>query len=321
MPRIFVVNQNESGETENTPISSSTTQYPGLGELSQHFDNSQSFRRKYSSEIDIKNSHSTISPYGYSSPNQTSENNSDKKILNVVSRNTRETVQSTNAIEEQSLVFSLESERRQHEEKLNRRQERFKNILDNLPGEFSLTRLILYNLAIITIGFAATIPYTVIPAHDLVLYPEFWYEILFHGAIFVAIVYVSYSCVAGYLMNLRYPQLIQNTLVMCMVGVLAIMLLLLSTYYFWTQLLMYKYPIPLFGFINILLGQIALPTILWVRFTRNCRKNKEFQKLYKVLFSFDINGFPMEVSYQIFTNIALPPVVFFSPYSLWNSLN
>ena len=298
MPRIFVVNQSESGESENPPISSSTAQYPAIGDLSQHFDNFQSFRRRYSSEIDIKNSHSTISPYGNSSPNQTSENNSDKKILNVVSRNTRETVQSTNAIEEQSLVFSLESERRQHEEKLIRRQERFKNILDNLPGDFSLTRLILYNLAIIAIGFAATIPYTVIPAHDLVLYPEFWYEILFHGAIFVAIVYVSYSCVAGYLMNLRYPQLIQNTLVMCMVGVLAIMLLLLSTYYFWTQLLMYKYPIPLFGFINILLGQIALPTVLWIRFPSDWRKKKEFQERFGLFVLLTFMVFPTDVAYQ-----------------------
>ena len=62
-------------------------------------------------------------PSGNNSPNRTSETKNDNQISNAVSQNN-------------SLVSSLESERREHEEKFNRRQERFRNILDDFPQTF-----------------------------------------------------------------------------------------------------------------------------------------------------------------------------------------
>ena len=76
--------------------------------------------------------------------------------------------------------------------------------------DFTLSRLILYNLSIITDGFAFKISHAVIHAHDLVFHPEFWYNILIHGAIFTSKANFSCSRAAGYLMNMSYPQEIQN---------------------------------------------------------------------------------------------------------------
>ena len=80
-----------------------------------------------------------------------------------------------------NLSVSLHSEKIIHEQKSQWRIESFKSIISNNNSEFSGKMLILYTCGTAIIGFMATLYFSLIPAHDLIQYPEFWYEILFHG--------------------------------------------------------------------------------------------------------------------------------------------
>ena len=89
--------------------------------------------------------------------------------------------------------ISLDDEKELYQKKANKREEVFKSIITNKRINFSSVECISYLFRVVVIGFLATTPITLIPARNLVLYPERWYEALFHGLIGSAAIYL-YFC-------------------------------------------------------------------------------------------------------------------------------
>ena len=69
--------------------------------------------------------------------------------------------------------LSIEAEIKFYQKKAQKRQERFKSILSNVSIEFLWAECIHYPISIIFVGVLATLPFSLIPAHDLVLFPEY----------------------------------------------------------------------------------------------------------------------------------------------------
>ena len=98
---------------------------------------------------------------------------------------------------------SLEAERNLHYGKSRKRQENFKLIVVNGPMKLSWTKYISYPIAIPIVGFLPTIFMTLIPAHDLIQHPEYWYEILFHGLLQNTALFSYMSVLAASLITFR----------------------------------------------------------------------------------------------------------------------
>ena len=79
------------------------------------------------------------------------------------------------------LAPSLDMEKELHEIRAEKRHNQFKSSILGEASVFSWNKLIFYAFGIIIAGFSATVPFSLIPASDLVLSPEMWYEILLPG--------------------------------------------------------------------------------------------------------------------------------------------
>ena len=135
----------------------------------------------------------------------------------------KNTAQDLNEINEEK---SLETERKHHYGTACKRQDNFKLIIEHGQFEFSWKKCIAYPVAIPIIGVLPTILMTLIPAHDLIQNPEYWYEILFHGLLQNTCLYSYMSLLAASLFNLKYIIQKKNVAFILFVGNLICLCLL-----------------------------------------------------------------------------------------------
>ena len=132
--------------------------------------------------------------------NDKNETISQNKDICAISNN----ISIRNNEKQNKVLPSLDWERTSHEEKASMRLELFKSIISNNSASFSWKNLLLFSIGTTIIGFSVTLPHLLIPASDLVKNPENWYEILFHGIIYIIITRFSWCYQASSLMNLNY---------------------------------------------------------------------------------------------------------------------
>ena len=291
MSRIFIVNEKELQEIENSHSSNSMSQsetknLPISGKI-QRPSGEVAIRKNI--DIQLTSDQSTI-PGGHDLNNAFERKSNEQDTQNITEHVTRD---------EQRQEVSLESEKIKHEEKANKRQKLFKDILANRNDDFSLPQFILHWCCIMMAGLTSTVVFAMIPAHDLVLRPEFWYEASVHGAYEAALTWMSYSIVCGYILNLNFTKTIKNASVMFLSGCLGGFGLVTAAYFFWTQLLLYQYPIPLFTFVKLPLALSCMPVFLWLRFPSEWRRNKKFQKRMMFLILLTLLNVPQRVVFQI----------------------
>ena len=96
---------------------------------------------------------------------------------NVRDHNNPDNHQGVETNEEESQVpETLQLEKEQHEWRMNVRDQLFTNILSNGMVELDWKKHFFYMIATIVICGIAPFPLTLIPAHDVIRYPGYWYE-------------------------------------------------------------------------------------------------------------------------------------------------
>ena len=121
----------------------------------------------------------------------------------------------------------LHSEKRLHEEKAQSRKELFESIIQNEPTKFSSTDLLFYPFAIILVGFLVLVPFCFFPAHDLIILPEYWYELLAHGTYFTIFNSLFWTYMSGSFLNLSYFHQARPLIVTILAGVMATLLFII----------------------------------------------------------------------------------------------
>lgn len=174
--------------------------------------------------------------------------------------------------------MSLEAERNLHDDESRKRHEKFKLIIVNGQMELSWTKYIFYPIAIPILSFLPTIFMTLIPAHDLIQYPEYWYEILFHGLLQNTALYSYMSVLAASLFNLRYIIQQKNVFSILFIGNITCLLLLVFSYFYWTNISGYHFPIPHLGFTLTTIMVFSSHVVIWRKFPSEWRREKEFRK-------------------------------------------
>lgn len=105
----------------------------------------------------------------------------------------------------------LDMEREDHISKSEERYEIFKDILNNQSRDVVTPKYLLYALLGILPALASKWVYTLVPVHNAVLNPSYWYELplqLIFGYLIVWTTYGIYVC--SYFMNIRYIKKIRH---------------------------------------------------------------------------------------------------------------
>ena len=183
-------------------------------------------------------------------------------------------MQSTASIE-------IMSEKVAHETKSERRTLIFEDILSGVPLQDSIFKYILWGLTIILITLVATIPFTLIPVHNVILCPQYWYEfplqtILIHC---FACAFAILNC--SYWMNINYIKKFRYILIMSFTDCTLIFLLFMTGYMIWTHVYNYNYPVPFIGFMVSYPVMVIIYAIIWFLFPSDWRKNYQFRKRLK----------------------------------------
>ena len=179
---------------------------------------------------------------------------------------------------------SLDWEKTSHEEKASIRFELFKSIISSNAASFSWKNLLLFSIGTTIVGFSVTLPHLLIPAGDLVKDPENWYEILFHGVIYIIITRFSWCYQASSLMNLHYLHSKRFVSITCLSGAIVMVLLIIFSYLIWTPFLKYRYPIPFLGLTLTYLLRLLVFVEMWYLIPLDWRQKKSLKKRLQFLF-------------------------------------
>lgn len=205
-------------------------------------------------------------------------------------------------------INSIELEKLFHIKQLDERNRIMKRILLN-DSEANIKFLwpLLYGIASIVGPVASTIVYTLIPCHNVISFPEYWYELPLQGAFSLGPIwccYIIYLC-SSY-MNIRYIRTMQNFWRMWFITGATTFFSVLISYLIWVYALHYRYPVPLTGYLIILSGlMISSLVTLWNMFPQKWRKNEEFrQRLIRFNYVFLFQQFTT-VEYGIITSVLL----------------
>ena len=105
--------------------------------------------------------------------------------------------------EQDSINVSHESERITHERKVFERKDLFTRLILNDSVTFPWKEFLPYTFGIVLVALLSTFPLNLIPLHDVVQSPEYWYEVLLIVAVagslrFIMRTYeVSYYLIPG----------------------------------------------------------------------------------------------------------------------------
>ena len=194
---------------------------------------------------------------------------------------TENTIEDLNSNDQERVQSIWDCERAWNENNAFAREEIFVSILQKDDTKFSWANTFFYTLGIISASFSITIPYCIFPAHDIVKFPKYWYEILYHGFIFTFFDCLFWPFVGGAIMNIRHLTQFKTLSVACVGGIGAQFLFYISTYYSWTLLLCFNYPIPFFAYMQTFLTRIVVCVIMWLTIPWECRSREEMKNRMK----------------------------------------
>ena len=173
---------------------------------------------------------------------------------------------------------SFNAERVAHEETLRSRNEKYKAIIMNNPTELSWLRLSKFSLGSVVFGIISTFPLSLIPAHDLLQYPEFWYELLFHQGWACVWTYCFRLLECASYLNFPYIQLRNNVMSICLSGVFVGTVLVIAAYHIWTHTFKYIFPIPWFGFAFTWTNAFIFFIVLWLSIPAELKEKQNLKE-------------------------------------------
>ena len=218
------------------------------------------------------------------------------------------TAEDRNYISQEYSESSLDHERMKHEEKARLRKHQMVDIILNKQKDQrllceTLAKLCIYTLGIVLFGFSWSAPLIILPAHDIIQFPEYWYELFFHSSLSETLGNITFCLLSGYILNLHHILRPRKILIMCSVGNLMQVLYLVVVYVTWTMISGYQYPMPLMGFLDAYSSLSYRFMSFFFLFPAEWRKFPAFQSRVKFLILAMVFPIVMDVLYNIATSL------------------
>ena len=167
----------------------------------------------------------------------------------------------------------------------------FRNLASRIKG--SLFMKLVFMILIPSFAILYSTIVTLWPQHNIILYPEYWYEPIapfILGYIFI----VTATGIVDCSMVLRTDLILswKAFFTLFVAHSIGFLLPYLSIYLLWTHLLEYRYPMPFTGHVCYLVGSLFKGMQLWFYFPSKMRTNeKDFRKRLLAYLSF----FPLQI--------------------------
>ena len=274
-----------------------------------------------------------VSRVNMPNPNNKSDVNSDigitaQRTASDPSLHSASNSDATNEISE-NYEPSLEDEKLKHEKKASDRKEKFTGIVMGEQVELEWKKFVVNILIAILPSVATIMPIALIPMQNLLLNPEYWYETWIYLIPLFNWCGLSTSFIAAYSLNLTLPLRTRNIMLMQVTLTTFVVILVITTYWIWTQALGHQYPVPITGYLFTppLLTVLLLTT--WMNFPsvwRQTRKLRARMLYFMLLFIYPTFIFKIQldivsrilkqnqVEYQLSIPLLLP---FIRELNLW----
>ena len=201
----------------------------------------------------------------------------------------------------------IELEKVLHLQKSEERYRVFQNILrDDSPKYGFEFQALTYGLLSILASAASTILYTFIPVHNIILFPEYWFELplqIMFTLLPLWSMYIIFRC--SYYMNIHFIKNYSRFLLMWVVVGLTTLTVFVLSYVVWVYMLEYQYPVPLIGYLVFINMIISALVVLWYLFPKGWRKNKIFRKRLKIFTIATIYEQFCTIEYGIVTTVLI----------------
>ena len=127
-------------------------------------------------------------------------------------------------------------------------------------------KCVLTLVGIILTSVTSILLIALIPMHNVLQHPDYWYEIILHGFILCTYNIFYFSILAAFWMNTAHPLKEKFLGMMCLIGNVEFILFLSITYWIWTQMFHFNYPIPHQIMLLVVAFQITFLIALWYNF-------------------------------------------------------
>ena len=141
----------------------------------------------------------------------------------------------------------VEEEHNLHVNMAESRSVAFKNIIMNKSTENVPAYVALYGFSGTLLSLATTSLLTLIPLHNLITHPQYWYEVIFPSGIFISTfsAFILLSC--SYWMNVDFIRKKKHYFNLFFTLLASVSFCALLSYFIWTYILKYRYPMPFHG--------------------------------------------------------------------------
>ena len=177
---------------------------------------------------------------------------------------------------------AIELEKAIHELRSERRFEVFSHILYNTAcynPRSTFCKLFLHGVCSVFGSVLLTCFYTLIPVHNLFINSHYWYELPLQG-LFALLPMLSATIIirCSNFMNIEYIKTLYYFFVMWMSSAIAMFIEQAMAYFVWSEVLQFKYPVPLNGYLAAFIILITLFMTLWYQFPTEWRRNSSFRR-------------------------------------------
>ena len=188
--------------------------------------------------------------------------------------------QSPHAIEEEEVVHAaLQLEKELHEWRRNVRIQLFKKLLSNGLIELDWPKCIFYIIATIFICAAAPFPFTLIAAHNLILFPGYWYEYTLQSLIWPIGFGIWFPYWTAHYMNIDLGY--RCYLASVVVGTGVFYLVFFFYFFIWTHVLHLPFPMPFHNYLCAFSTLFACIVVIYFGFPQDWRMDRKFRRRLK----------------------------------------
>ena len=180
--------------------------------------------------------------------------------------------------DEVSSILEIEQERIKQVQLFDQRMESFKDIVMNNSRTAVSFKSILYGLGSVVLPLIFVCFLTLIPVHNAILYPQYWYEGVLAGPIINTLLipaYIVFNC--SFWMNNAQIRKIKVYLMLCSVGLLALTITIVGVHSLWFYF-GYQPPVAYGGLISGYSIIIVLYICLWFYFPQKWRSDVAFRR-------------------------------------------
>ena len=120
--------------------------------------------------------------------------------------------------------------------------------------------------------------FSLIPAHDLIQYSEYWYEIVILAS-YNSVWTSAINCLlCGYFMNIQYLCMDRALFLQSIIGFLKTFSFLMAIYLIWALTCDYNFPVPFMGYLNYFYNRLSDLIVIWFFIPKVFRYNGESKK-------------------------------------------